>query len=337
VKKTLITTAWLALVFCLPAIGAPEIRLAGPENARFDEPFAAARDQQGNLFIAEYASHRIRRVDVRGQVTPYAGTGQKGAGGDGGPAANAQFDGIHHIAIGPGGNLYIADTGNNRVRKIDHKTGQVSTVIGTGTKGFSGDGGPAAQAQFGAIYCIAFDTENQRMFLADLDNRRIRAVDMESGLVRTIAGDGRKGIPIDGNAATQSPLVDPRAVAVDEKGNVYIVERSGHALRVVDPQGRIRTVAGTGKAGPSQEDGEALKTPMNGPKHACADPDGNILIADTENHAILKYDPVASRLTRILGSGKPDDLNRPHGVYRAPDGMTYVSDSNNGRILIVKW
>src|SRR6185437_3890026 len=124
-------------------------------------------------------------------------------------------------------------------------------------KGFAGDGGPAAAAEFGGIYCLALDEANQALYLADLDNRRIRVVDLKTGNVSTLAGNGSKGVPKDGADARSAPLVDPRAVAVDGRGNVYILERGGHALRVVDRSGKIRTLAGTGAKGSSGDGGDA--------------------------------------------------------------------------------
>src|SRR5439155_15928271 len=136
--------------------------------------------------------------------------------------------------------LFIADTLNSRVRRIDAKTQDIFPFAGTGKRGFSGDGGPAAAAQFGNIYCIAFDIPRKNLYLADLDNRRIRAINLKTAIVTTVAGNGAKGVPQDGAEATRAPLVDPRAIALDSKGNLYILERSGHALRMVDPDGKIR-------------------------------------------------------------------------------------------------
>ena len=140
------------------------------------------------------------------------------------------------------------------------------------------------------------------LYLADLENRRIRAVDLKTGLVSTIAGNGSKGVPEDGAEARRAPLVDPRAVAVDGRGNVYILERSGHALRVVDRSGKIRTVAGTGAKGSSGDGGDARKATLNGPKHLCVDPQGNVIIADTENHRIRMYRPADATIVSVAGS-----------------------------------
>jgi sugar lactone lactonase YvrE len=277
-----------------------------------------------------------------------AGTGASGFSGDGGPAKNATFNGMHSLAIAPSGEIYIADTWNNRVRKIDQKLGTISAFAGTGKKAYGGEDGPAVKADCGGIYCVAFSPDAKTLYLADLDNRRIRAVDMPSGIIRLIAGNGDRGIPADGAAAREAPLVDPRAVAADGEGNVYVLERGGHALRVVDRAGKIRTIAGTGQAGPAGDDGPGLAATLRGPKHVCLDRDGNVLIADTDNHVIRMYLPKEGQLVRIAGTGKmgngvlggpPDkvELNQPHGVYVDAMGTLYIVDSHNHRVLkIVK-
>src|SRR5262249_25263805 len=207
-------------------------------------------------------------------------------------------------AVAPNGDLYLADTWNNRVRKLDVKSGVLSAFAGTGKKGYAGDDGPAAQAQFGGIYCVALDPKGEHMYLADLDNRRVRAVDLKTGTVRLVAGNGKKGVPEDGADARTAPLVDPRAVAADGAGNVYVLERGGHALRVVDAQGKIRTVVGTGKAGAGGDGGDARQATLRGPKHLCLDRDGNVIIADTANHLIRKYLPREGKIVRVAGTGK---------------------------------
>src|SRR5262249_40310429 len=171
-------------------------------------------------------------------------------------------------------------------------------------KGFGGDGGPAAKARFGGIYCVALDPRGRRLLLADLDNRRVRAVDLATGVVTTVAGNGERGVPPDGAEATRAPLVDPRAVAADAKGNVYVLERSGHALRVVDAAGRGRAVAGAGGPGAGGDAGDARAAALNGPKHLCLDRDGGVLIAATENHRIRKYLPGRGTLVGVAGTGR---------------------------------
>jgi DNA-binding beta-propeller fold protein YncE len=315
-------------------------------SARLGMPFGVEFDPAGNLVFVEIDGHRVCRIDKGGILTRLAGTGTKGSGGDGGPPLAAQFNALHNLAISSNGDIYLADTLNHRVRKIDHKTGQITTIAGT-QRGFAGDGGPADKARFSGIYCATLDPSGQRLLLADLDNRRIRAVDLKTGIVTTVAGNGEKGTPADGATAVSAPLVDPRAVTVDAQGNIFVLERSGHALRVVDSQGRIRTLVGTGERGASGDGGDARQAKLNGPKHLCIDHDGAVIIADTENHVIRKYSPRDGKIVRIAGTGAKGaggvggpasgvELNQPHGVYVHASGDLYVSDSSNHRILKIQ-
>ncbi len=184
------------------------------------------------------------------------------------------------------------------------------------------------------------------LYVADLDVKRIRKIDMKTKIVTTVAGNGVKGTPKDGEPAVTEPLVDPRAVAVAKDGTIYILERGGHALRAVDSNGKIRTVAGTGKSGTSI--GVAAISQFDGPKHLCIDRDGTVLIADTENHRILRYDPKGSVVTLVAGTGKKGfaglggdpkyaELNQPHGVSVHPQtGDIYICDASNNRILKIE-
>jgi hypothetical protein len=316
-------------------------------EAKLHSPFGVDFDKSGAMFIAELEGGHVHRVGADGIFSTIAGTGEvKGDAGDGGPAKNATFNGMHSLAIAPTGEIYLADTWNNRVRKIDPRSGLISAFAGTGKKAYSGDGGPATKAECGGVYCVAFSPDAKALYLADLDNRRIRAVEMQSGIIRLIAGNGERGVPADGAVARDAPLVSPRAVAADGEGNVYILEREGHALRVVDRAEKIRTVVGTGHAGPAGSDGPALAATLFGPKHLCLDREGNVIIADTDNHVIRKYRPKDGQLVRVAGTGKagsagvggpPDkvELNQPHGVYVDATGTLYIVDSLNNRVLKV--
>jgi sugar lactone lactonase YvrE len=314
-------------------------------QAKLEEPFSVALDAAGNMFISE-SSGRILKVDTKGVIATIAGAAGKGSGGDGGPATKAQFNFPHNLIVAPNGDLLVADTLNNRVRGIDAKTGIVTTIAGAGEKGFAGDGGPAARAQFNGIYSIALDHQAQRLYICDLGNLRIRAMDMQSSIVNTVAGNGRPGVPSDGGSAASSPLSDPRAVCVDSKGNLYILERGANALRVVHPDGKIYTVAGTAGKGFSGDGGPATEARMNGPKHLYPDLEDNILICDTENYVVRKYIPATGQMVRVAGAGTQGatlnsdplktELNRPHGVYVHTDGTIYIVDSYNGRILRIE-
>jgi DNA-binding beta-propeller fold protein YncE len=336
----------LLLVATIAAAGVVPGRAVLVTGHGLDEPFGVAFDAAGNTYIVEMAGNRVTVLDRAGQQSVLAGTGEKGFGGDGGPAAHARFNGPHPLLVGRDGALYIADTWNYAVRRIDLGTRVVTTVAGTGVKGFSGEGGPARQAQFGGVFSIAFHAG--RLYVCDLDNRRVRAVDLATGLVATVAGNGEKGVPKDGEDARAQPLFDPRAIAFDSKGNLYICERGGHALRVVDGAGRIRTVAGTGEPGLSGDGGPARTARMNGPKHIWVTSEDDVLITDTENHAIRRYTPRDGTIQRVAGTGvkgagglggPPEscELNRPHGAQAHPaTGALYISDSDNHRVIRIE-
>ncbi|MBK8002184.1 MAG: hypothetical protein IPK15_26700 [Verrucomicrobia bacterium] len=313
-------------------------------NARLSAPFGVDFDSAGNLYLVEMTGHRVRKLHPDGMLTVVAGTGEK-ANRDG-KALSAQFNGIHNLAISAN-QIYLADTWNNCIRVLDLESGTVSRRIGTGEKGFGGDNGSAALARFGGVYCVSIGLD-QNIYLADLDNSRIRAVSPKTGLVRTMAGNGRKGIPEEGSVATNAPLNDPRAVIADAHGRIYILERGGHSLRLVETNGTNRTLVGTGQKGNSGDGGNARQATLNGPKHLCFDLEGNVLIADTENHVIRRYHPHDGTIVRIAGSGRRGakgiggaplelELNQPHGVYVHKDGTLYIADSSNHRVLkIVK-
>jgi sugar lactone lactonase YvrE len=316
-------------------------------EAKLVEPFGIEFDRARNMYVVELGGNAVRRVSARGVLTTCAGTGERADGGDGGPATRARLNGPHGLVLGPKGELYIADTWNSRVRKLDLRSGVITTVAGTGVKGYGGDGGPATAAQFGGIYGVALDHRARNLYLADLDNRRVRVVNLATGIVTTVAGNGERGVPEDGADARTSPLWDPRAVAVDSRGNLYILERSGHALRVVDTRGKIRTVVGTGKAGFSRDGGPARQVMLNGPKHLCVDANDHVILADTENHVILKYLPREGQVIRVAGTGQkgtaglggpPEqaELNQPHGVFVDRSGVLYIADSSNHRVLRIE-
>lgn len=307
-----------------------------PKASPFQRPFGVDFNQAGDMFIVELEGGRVFKQEAAGRLTQISGDGSQSYKGDGEPAARATYNGMHNCAVTTSGDLYISDSWNHCVRKIDAATGIVSTIAGTGAAGFSGDGGSATAATFDYTMCITLNPAETLMHIADLKNRRIRAVHLKDGTVSTIAGNGQRGVPKDGAKATDSPLVDPRAVAADSKGNVYILERGGNAIRVVRPDGTIETVAGNGKRG--FVDGPALQAEFGSPKHLCVDDQDAVYVADDENKAIRKYDPATKMVTTILGEGHGDPkvrLLHPHGVCWQ-QGMLYVVDTSHNRILRMK-
>ena len=344
-------TAVALLIAWLPAVAiqpAPQVTVvvgslspdeggdASAARSPLVAPFGVDFDRAGNMVIVELAGSRVHRLAKNGRLTTIAGDGSMAYGGDGGPAAKATFNGMHNVAITPSDEILIADSWNHCVRKIDAQSGLITTIAGTGAAGFSGDGGPAVKATFDYVMCITLSPDAGRLHVADLKNRRIRVIDMKTGIVDTVAGNGEKGVPADGAVARTSPLVDPRAVAADADGTLYVLERGGHALRAVKPDGTIHTVAGTGQRG--FRDGPALEAQLGSPKHICLDTAGNVYIADDANQAIRKYDPRRKMLTTVIGRGvgrPPVQLKNPHGVC-IENGTLYVVDMGNNRILRVE-
>lgn len=310
------------------------------QRAELKEPFGTEFDAAGNTWIVEMVSgNRLLRMDNAGVLTHIAGQLTAGYGGDGGPALQAQFNGPHNLAVLPDGDVLIGDTWNGRVRKVDVKTGTVSTLPGwQAPKGKERGNGP---------YCITLSPDKTRLHIADL--RQVHELDLTSGITRVVAGNGQKGVPEDGALAVDAPLVDPRAAAMDSQGNLYILERNGNALRVVNKEGRIRTVVNaTGQKGGEGDGGPALAATMNGPKHLCVDKDDTVIIADAESHLIRRYVPSTGKIERIAGTGKKGaagvggdplqcELARPHGVTINPTtGQLYITDSYNNRVLKIE-
>lgn len=329
-----------------PALRADKIALVagGAEDktgisalqAKLKEPFGVDFARDGQLFLIEMASgNRLLRLDGQGRLQPVAGRPEAGDSGDGGPALAAQFNGPHNLAILPDGHVLIADTWNGRIRKVDLQTGLVTSLPGYSV--------PAARARAEGPYCISLDPSGSRLYIADL--RRVQVLEFATGKLTLVAGSGEKGIPADGAVATQAPLVDPRAAAVDRRGNVYILERNGHALRVVTTDGKIRTVVNaSGQKGATGDGGDGRAATMSGPKHLCIDLEDNVIIADAENNLVRKYLPATGKIVRVAGTGRkgaaglegpPEqcELARPHGVTVRADGTLFITDSYNDRIL----
>lgn len=255
-------------------------------SARLFSPVAVAVDGSGNLYISDQLNQRIRKVTVAtGIISTVAGTGILGSSGDGGAATSARLSSPSDIAIDGSGNLYIADTGNNRIRKVTTATGFISTVAGTGVPGSSGDGGAATNARLFSPVDIAIDGSNN-FYIADQLNQRIRKVTAATGFISTVAGTGTLGSSGDGGSATSARLNFPTAVVLDGGGNLYIADAGNNRIRKVTAATNIiSTVAGTGVPGSSGDGGAATSARLFLPSGLFMS-GGNLYIADASNNRI---------------------------------------------------
>ena len=257
-------------------------------------PSGVAVDASGNLFIADSYDNRIHKVDTTGTITTVAGNGSVGSSGDGGPATSAQLSGPSGVAIDAAGNLLIADSGNNRIRRVD-LAGTITTVAGNGIAGFGGDGGLATSAQLDNPSGVAVDLAGD-LFIADLWNQRIRKVDT-TGTITTVAGTGSVGFGGDNGLAISAQLSGPSGVAIDAAGNLFIVDSGNNRIRKVDATGTITTVAGNGTTGFSGDGGLATSAQLNGPSGIAVDVAGNLFIVDSGNSRIRKVEAAGAATT----------------------------------------
>ena len=316
-------------------------------SATLREPFMCDFDAGGNLYFCEARNHVVRRVDaVSGIVVTVAGTGEAGYAGDGGLAVNAMLYEPYSLAVDKSdGNIYIVDRLNAAVRRVDGVTGIIGTVAGTGEPGYSGDGGPGHLAQLREPNDCFLDGKGG-LLIADIQDQRIRRLDLGTGVMETFAGNGEKARGGDGMPARQASILGARAVCRDGSGNTYIAEREGNGVRVVTAGGIMGTVAGAdGVRGYDGDGGLALAASWGAPKALRCDGGGNIIVVDTENHAIRRIDAATGIVTTIAGGelgghgdGGPATaagLDRPHGCGISAEGVLYIADSNNHRVRTV--
>ena len=302
-------------------------------------PSGVAVDSAGNVYIADSNSNSIRKVDVTtNTITTIAGV-EYGFGGDGGPATQAHLGGPNDVAVDGAGNVYIADTSNRRIRKVDATTGMIATIAGTGVDGFGGDGGPATLAQLSWPTRVAVDSAGN-IYISDRNSHRIRKVDATTKTITTIGGTGELGFSGDGGPASQAHLYDPLGVAVDGAGNLYIADNTNSRIRKINATtGTIATIAGRTFSG---DGGPASQAHLYHPLGVAVDGPGNLYIADFLNNRIRKVDSIGTIAT-IAGTGDSGfsgdagpatlaQLYHPLGV--AVDGAEnlYIADARNHRI-----
>src|SRR5437016_10578151 len=250
-------------------------------QALMSEPFMCAFDTQGNLYVAEATNHCIRRIEkATGVITTVAGTGVLGYAGDGGPATRATMNQPYALQLDINGDIYIVDRLNAVIRKVAAATRIITTVAGTGEPGSSGDGGPGPQAQLREPNDCFLDGKGG-LLIADIQDQRIRRLDLKTGIITTFAGDGEKRRTGDGQPATRASIMGARAVCMDRKGNTYICEREGNGVRKVDANGIMSTFAGTGARGYSGDGGPALTATWGAPKAIRCDHHDNMSVVDT--------------------------------------------------------
>lgn len=312
-----------------------------------NEPFGLSMREPGVLYVCEVGAHVIRRVDLAtGATVVVAGSGVRGYSGDGGPAVAAKLNEPYEVRFARDGTMYFVEMQNHVVRRVDAVTGIISTVAGTGVAGFSGDGGAAVAAQLKQPHSIALDDAGT-LYICDIGNHRVRAVDLRTGGIRTFAGTGERLATPDGAAITGTPLNGPRALDYDGRGSLYLALREGNALYRMDLQkGVLQHLAGTGKSGYGGDGGPAREAQLSGPKGVAVGPDGNVYFADTESHTVRVYLPSEGVVRTVVGDGQKGDgpegaasgcrMDRLHGVYVSPDGVLYIGDSNNHRVRALR-
>jgi sugar lactone lactonase YvrE len=311
-------------------------------SAQLSRPKAVALDTAGNLYIADSSNNRIRMVDIFGSITTVAGNGVQGSAGDDGLATAAQLSNPRGVAVDAAGNLYIADTYNNRIRRVDGITGIITTLVGTGVAGYSGDGGPASAAQIYFPVGLTVDGVGN-LYIAD-QNYAIRKVDI-SGIITTLAGDGSWGYSGDGGPASAAQMAEPRQMSVDSAGNLYFADSFNNRIRRVDGNsGVITTVAGDGTPGysGSGDGGQATAAQLNTPMSVAVavDGSGRMIIADSRNLRIREVDAtgvITSIAKGIVGysgdnvAANTATLNGPSSVAADSVGNIYIADYYNFR------
>jgi len=293
-----------------------------------------ALDAQGNLYFGQ--GYRAYRMTPSGEVTVFAGS-RRGFDGDGGPATSAKLEDAWSFAVGPDGSVFIADRRNNRVRRVA-PDGTISTFAGNGTAGFSGDGGAATQAQLNGPIGLAADSAGN-VYIIDQMNYRARKVTPD-GKITTVAGNGVYSAPVDGAAATESPLSGLSDVTVDASGNLYITDLLSDRVLRVDANGILHIFAGSGKYGFGGDGGPAINAELNGPSHVTADGAGNVYFSDSGSHRIRRVDASGTISTfagrsHFSGDGGPATgavLFDPSAVASDNQGNIYVADKGNLRV-----
>jgi sugar lactone lactonase YvrE len=309
-----------------------------PQGFCLNFPTDVTLDSSGNLFIADWSSNQVFQVSAGGMIALLAGNGAQSFSGDNGPAASASLNSPAAVAVNSSGEVFIADTLNNRIRMVSG--GIITTVAGNGTAGYAGDGGKAVSAQLNSPSGVAVDSNNN-LYIADTGNNVIRMV--ASGTITTVAGNGTAGFSGDGGTPTSAEMSIPSGLAVDSGGNLYIADTGNNVIRMVSG-GAITTVAGNTTRGYSGDGGPAVSAWLSNPAGVAVDASGNLYIADTNNSVIREVS--GGNITTIAGNGtggfSGDNgpatfalLSNPDGVAVDASGNIVIADTLNNQIRVV--
>mgnify|MGYP005643833865 CR=1 FL=1 len=307
------------------------------------EPYGIAKGPDGALYVCEIATHVVRRLDEStGKITVVAGNGKQGYSGDGGPAIEAKLNEPYEVRFDTAGNMFFVEMKNNIVRRVDAKSGIISTVAGTGKVGFSGDSGPATKAALNRPHSITLDNQGN-LYICDIGNHRIRVVHLENGIIETFAGTGARKPTPDGASLKGTPLNGPRALDFDGKHSLYLALREGNAVYRIDLKTKtLHHLAGTGKKGFTGNGGPARMATLSGPKGISISRNGDVFLADTESHSVRVIRASTGILELLVGDGQRGDgpdgdplkcrTARPHGVFVDALGNVYIGDSETHRV-----
>ncbi len=311
-------------------------------SAELNSPMGVAVDASGNLYIADKGNNRVRKVS-NGTITTVAGDGNYGFGGDGGAATSAELTFPWSVAVDGAGNLYIADEGNQCVREVAAATGVITTVAGTRTAGYNGDGGLATTAQLHLPRGVAVDGAGN-LYIADTLNNRIRMVSAATGIITTVAGNGTAGYGGDNGPAVNAALDGPEAIAIDKSGNLYIADTLNNRVRLVAAAtGNITTIAGDGVANYAGDSGLATAAELKAPAGVAVNASGNIYIADTGNQRVRMIAAATGIITTTAGIGTAGfsgdnaaatsaEVSSPAALALDASGNLYIADTGNNRI-----
>ncbi|MEZ4364700.1 MAG: DUF4215 domain-containing protein [Kofleriaceae bacterium] len=314
----------------------------GPATAALLAPRSIVVDAAGNMYIGDFY-YRVRFVDATtGIISTRAGSGVGGFAGDGGPALAARLVSTSSLALGPAGELLVADSGNHRIRKVDPMTGVISTILGNGRFTRDGDGGAATSATLGLLGSVAVAASGD-LYIAAYQANVIRKVDAATGLISTIAGRGLAGFSGDGGPAVEADLASPQAVALDEAGAIYVADSSNHRVRRIDPAtGVITTIAGGGTGG---DGGPATSARLISPWHVSVTADA-VWIGEYLGHRVRRVDRATGIISLVAGTGTAGfsgdggpatsaQLAYPTAVEVDAAGRVFIADASNRRVRVV--